>query len=275
MKKALVLALVVAFASSGAMASRTVELNPTKDSGLWAGTAASSIANSNRGDGGRMDVDTGGNTSLIQFDLSGVVLGASEYIESATLELISARDGSVVNMNLVARALRNSWVEGAGTTGGVSGSTGYPWGDAAVGDVCYNYSSISAVAVDAGFGNYKTATAGTSWGAPGATDTSTDVEAANLIDVTFSKSFGTSGVSIVVADFTVAGVARLSAWQDGSVTNDGMNLIALSADNTWSLRAATREFAGNEPILELTIVPEPATMCLLGIGAVALIRRRK
>ena len=132
MKKPIVLVLVMLFVASSAMA-RTVDLGATKDNGLWGDSANAML--SNRGDGGRMDASTvgAGKSFLIQFDLSGVTLGVGEYVESASLQLYSARDANPTNMNLVAYPLAAAWQEGTGNSGS-SGDTGYPWGDCAVCD---------------------------------------------------------------------------------------------------------------------------------------------
>ena len=282
MKKVLVLALVVAFASSSAMAVRVVTLESVKDVGLWGNSGTPTDASgSNRGLGGRMDITTTGvgNSSLVQFDLSGVLL-PGETISAGVVNLYGARGGGTNGIQVVGYPVAAPWVEGLGTTGGVVGSTGFPWGDAATGDVCYDYKSIGSVIVAATFGNYKVADHAiadhTAWVAGGCKGIGTDVLVTKMIDETVNN--GSFSLGTLINGFTVlpAGVGVLNQWAAGTLDNNGISMWSPNVgDGKWDVRAGTRELAGAEPELVLTIIPEPATMCLLGLGAIALIRRRK
>ena len=86
--------------------------------------------------------------------------------------------------------------------------------------------------------------------------------------------------SIGVLTFLPAGVQRLNDWADGTAVNYGMSMWSTDPHpdtSVWDIRAGTTELVGGEPILELTITPEPATMGLLGLGlaGLAALRRRR
>ena len=277
MKHLVAVSLVVLLVAAGsALAERTVALNAVKDSGMYGAAAG---GNSNRGDGGRWDINvTGDDGGLLQFDFSGVTLAAGESISAVTLECFSASGGpSTFDWTLVAYPLVDPWVEGDGTTGGTSGSTGYPWGPATEGDAVYNYKVVSAVAANAGFGGYDTATAGTAWNTPGGRGIGSDVLDRKMMDWAMSGSqYWSPPTSYGVMDFTAGGVAVVDEWVAGTLDNNGFSIWA--ADGTGEWRAASREnVTGGVAVLELTIVPEPATMGLLGLGTLGLaaLRRRR
>jgi hypothetical protein len=137
----------------------------------------------------------------------------------------------------------------------------------------YNYRVVTDVVFDAGFG-YDVANAGTGWGVAGGKGVGTDVGTNPLIDQVVSNSWGLQGDSAFVLDFLPAGVGQLNDWATGAASNYGMTLWAVAGTHGFSAYG-TRELAGAEPILTLTIIPEPMTIVLLGIGGVALMRRRK
>ena len=62
-------------------------------------------------------------------------------------------------------------------------------------------------------------------------------------------------------------------WVDGTWVNDGIAYTRLFADGTRNVFVESRE-AANPPKLTVTWVPEPATIGLLAVGALGIIRRR-
>jgi hypothetical protein len=283
MRNVVAAALVLLIVAAGSVFAATVEtLNPVKDSGMY---YPHSGGNTNRGIGGRFDVGGAAgedDNALLMFDLSSVVVPVGEKIVSATLQFKTASSSAYnFNMDVVAYPLAADWQEGVGTTGGVSGSTGFPWGPASVGDAVFNYSSVTAVAPDAAFGGYDVATAGTAWNSPGGRGVGTDVLDRLLIDETWVRPQSVSpvGTPLDPLTFTAEGLAVLNEWQQGTLANYGLN-IWRTVDNGSgsSARIGSRELAGAEPELILTIgVPEPATMGLLALGSLGLaaLRRRR
>ena len=273
--KTTVLVLTLLFAVTGA-AIAEVTLLPTKDSGMYAAVAS---GNSNRGLGGRFDLGGGsaGDGVLLQYDLTSV-LGAGESIQSAVIKMYAARGTGLQpwTMNVVGYDLANAWVEGIGTTGGVVGSTGYPWGDCTVGDAVFNYASVSAVVADAGFGGYDVATAGTAWNAGGARDVGSDVGSNLLVSGTMTGGSISTDLYLGEADFSAAGVSLLNTWAAGGGSNNGLSLWTLDDSVGTALPVASIEHTGARGAeLVLTIVPEPMTMALRAVGGLALFRRRR
>jgi hypothetical protein len=168
---ALAAIVVLAAGADIAQGARQVTLTAVADSGLY-GDSGSGRAN--RGAGGRFDIGPMQNV-LIKFDLSGV-LSAQEVIQSAILQLKEAKgDRYSYGMHVYAYPFAVAWQEGIGTTGGVSGSTGFPWGPASIGDAVYLYSQTTQVGLaeqypelaSAGWTGYIVATNGVAWTLPG------------------------------------------------------------------------------------------------------------
>ena len=148
-----VIFLAVGFLPVGNSHAAMITVKSDRDLGLFtqegAPTAAPGVLGTQRGKGGRMDVfgnsTAGGNgASLMSFDLTGLV-PSGEVIVSATLELYAARDGSNWDADVVVYPMAVSWQEGNGTSNGLVGDLGFPWGDAAVGDSVHSFQSTSAV----------------------------------------------------------------------------------------------------------------------------------
>ncbi len=85
-------------------------------------------------------------------------------------------------------------------------------------------------------------------------------------------------------DETVAGTtyefdvtASLQAWTDDPTTNVGwfFTNITGAAFNTWHGVGATGDNEVLRPTLTVTYVPEPASLSLLGLGGLSVLRRRR
>lgn len=274
----LLMGMAVLFVAAAAMAADdSAELAATKDIGLFYGAPGDMQLVANRGDGGRMDVgrdpsltDSPDNL-LVQHDLSGVVIPGNKQLLGAHLLTHCAKtQGGGFELNILAYPVIDSWVEGTGTTGrpapGQSGSTGYPWGDAAVGDVCSTYKVISAVTAGVGgtWPSYQVASAGTAWNTVGARGIGTDVYNTLMMDSPVAAPGKTYKGPYPKMYFNATGVSVLQDWIDGvGNTNNGMMVMVdeTKYDNpsypTYRsmLPITTREFAndpsnGADPLVE-------------------------
>ena len=282
MKKPIVLVLVMLFVASSAMA-REATLTCTKDNGVYAGLQS---GGANRGWGGRMDANAaqaGHAASMIQWDLSSL-LGPGEYITAASLETFAARNGGSNGLVVVMYPLANSWVEGTGTSGGVVGSTSWGWGDTVAGDHCYDFRVVATTTTGTGsFVAYQVGDTGTAWAGgfgPTGLAVGTDLVNLKMLDQVLSgDSYSVAGDTVFDKALTATGVSVLNRWAgaDGytPLTNNGVSLFPSNNGGYWETRMAQDEL-GYPAELHLTIVPEPTSLVLLGIGGVlALVRRRK
>ncbi|MFP4105360.1 MAG: PEP-CTERM sorting domain-containing protein [Phycisphaerae bacterium] len=93
-------------------------------------------------------------------------------------------------------------------------------------------------------------------------------------DTDFDGDVDTDDASVLLANWQQSG-----GWEDGDF--DGNGVVDLDDASillaNWPDTAAgeTTSLSGFESLASASVVPEPATMALLGIGAVALIRRRR
>lgn len=69
--------------------------------------------------------------------------------------------------------------------------------------------------------------------------------------------------------------ALVQAWVDGAADNHGMAIIRDPNSNPWPYFRSRENGSGNNPELVVNVVPEPASFAALGIGAAALLRRRR
>ena len=250
--------LIIAFIS-GAVEARFVELTPVKDSGLY---FAAADGNSNRGIGGRFDIYTN-DSALIQFDLSTTNIHPWEIITAATLQIWTANKGPYpYNMNIVAYPLADSWQEGTGTTANISGSTGFPWGPASIGDACYNYQEITGNDIlndtNSHFNSMMIATSGIPWSVAGAKGIGTDILDFTMINETITGKITNEVQSIALMTLSDDGINVLNAWHGGTMDNNGMCMFATHSNTNFGLRVASREFLTPEyrPLLTLKVHQE-------------------
>ena len=257
MYKLLCVTLIITFLA-GSTEARYVELIPVKDSGFYA-----AHGNSNRGDGGRFDIGTD-DSALIQFDLSTTNIYPWETITAGTMEIWTANKGPYpYNMNIVAYPVADSWQEGTGTTAGVTGSTGFPWGPAAVGDAVYNYKYVTGVSTgDAPFN--MVATSGTPWTVAGCKGIGTDILNYKMINETITGKITNAVQSIAVLTLTGDGINAFNAWRDGTIDNNGMCMfVDINYDSLYGLRVASRENLTPELRPRLTLkVHQEATVLI-------------
>ena len=125
------------------------------------------------------------------------MLGAQEVIQTAVLQFKEAKgDRYAYGMHVYAYPLAAAWQEGIGTTAGASGSTGFPWGPASIGDAVYLYSQVTQVGpaeqypelASAGWTGYIVATNGVPWTVTGGQGVGSDVLNRPMIDQDWTKA---------------------------------------------------------------------------------------
>ena len=261
MYKLLFISLIITFLA-GSTDARYVELTPSKDSGLYAN---GSDGNSNRGIGGRFDIGTYDST-LIQFDLSTTNIYSWETITAGTMEIWTANRGPYpYNMNIVAYPVIDEWQEGTGTTANISGSTGFPWGPASIGDAVYNYKYVTGVSTgDAPFDTMLVATSGTPWTVAGCKGIGTDVLNYTMINETITGKITNGVQSIAVLTLTHDGLNVFNAWRNGTIDNNGMCMfVNINYDQDFGLRIASRDNLNPEVWPRLTLrVYQEATVII-------------
>jgi len=291
---AVVLAAVCSLQSAEAGVVEVVTLKADRDLGLYAiesaPVGAPGILGTNRGLGGRMDfsgtaTNNGdptdptiwtpggpGQNGLMSFDLSSLSLQPGDSIASAELNIYRLGAGYGFDVDLVAYPLREAWSEGNGTTGGVSGSTGFPWGPTQVGDTVRSFRVVDTVVPGEGIwgGNgFDAAATGVAWDLPGALRVGSDMVNRKMFTQRRTQGFANQadGESMFSGsdgrfpaenglEFSQDGLDVLTDWENGTLANNGLNLFfetdygdprigsSTGAGSSW--RATTRENSSGE-----------------------------
>lgn len=176
------------------------------------------------------------NRSLLQFDLSSIP--GTETITSAVLRLSGhSNSGSGNSTSVDVFRVTRSWLENEVT-----------W------DQAQNFQD---------------------WTTPGG-------EAAGTTGVQWTNPYSTTavnagtGYAYIDMDVTLL----VQQWQAGTFSNFGFALASplgstLDYTSSEGTRRGEAGTFGDTPQLVITTVPEPASLCALGIGAVALLKRRR
>jgi len=323
--------VLTAMSSMHSVHARVVTVKADRDLGMYgiesAATNAPGVLGTNRGAGGRFDMDGtatnngfnedpsywtpggSGQNVLMGFDMSTLNLQPGEFISSAVMNIYRLSAGYGFDVDFVAYPMRDTWSEGIGTTGGDSGSEGFPWGPTQVGDSVRSLRVVDTVVVADGIwgaNNFDAAATGTAWAVPGGLGIGTDMINRKMFTERRTQGFGNQldGESLFSGsdgrfpeqgglEFDQVGLDVLTEWEDGTLDNNGLNLFfetdygdprqGGSWGNRSRIRAASRENDNGEsspgvpnvagwaaPELVITIVPEPSTLVLLGAGLLGI-----
>lgn len=236
------LALCASLVSTG-FSDVPVDLNPDKDNTLYEDSAGS-LSSGAFGElfAGKIS-SIGGEylrRGLLHFDVAGSVpSGATITNASLTLQLI--RENDFTSRTIDVNRVLQDWGEGTSDPG--FGGGGAP---ATPGDATWIHTFYS----------------GSTWTNPGG-DFDNTSSASQVVDTVGSYSW-TSGQLI----------ADVQDWLDNPASNFGWILIGNEID-LQTVRAFSSREGTVQPVLSIEYVPEPATLSLLGLGAMALRRRKR
>ena len=248
------LAAIAVVLTSGLLQADLVALNPNKDTVMRAsgttdeadyGAATQLLANSPR--------------LLFSFDLASV----SGSITNAVLRLTMANSPTTVSWNyvvspMVYTANNYSWLEGAGTSStalesiqpaDATSAASYKWRRNGVTDL--QWENLSGT----GLNNMANAEL---WGASIGSASGTSWVSGNTITIALTAS--------MLETFRTNGVGSITIGIDTTGTT------ASSSPFVWSKEAAS---AGNRPVLELQVIPEPATLGLFVVSSLGIILIRR
>jgi|TARA_B110000908_G_C10148040_1_gene399991 hypothetical protein len=220
-----------------AMASAiTVALNSVAETTLNASSTSNNMGGHAQFHVGHTNEDAA-RRGLLRFDVS--TIPATAIISSATLELTIPSGNTSGTPSFATHKMLTSWGEG-----NKIGNNG----DAAVtGEATWNSNGTVA------------------WAAPGAgsgTDYVAGASASTTVAVFGNYTWSAAGTT-----------ADVQSWVDGTSANNGWIML----ETTPTTGSARRFSANAAPTLtiEYTVVPEPTSAALLGLGGIALLMRRR
>ena len=224
------------------VAADIVVLNPSQDNTIY----QDSPGNSN-GSGDFVFAGQNGGASprrgLTQFDLSAIPTGAT--ITGVTVNMFASQVSSTDASDVSFHRLLSAWGESTSdANGGEGGGIA-----AATGDATWTNTFF-----DSQF-----------WTTEGGDFIST-ASATTSVSTTGAYSWSSPGL-----------IDDVQGWLDGSIANFGWIAVGNETTASTAKRFNSRSNSSNNPTLtvEFTAVPEPASACVLAVGAMGLLIRRR